>query len=136
MKAIVILLALCTVSFTFHAEAATARTTKSGVYTAQQASAGSSLYKGKCEECHGANLEGGMGPALVGASFMNKWNGMTLEQLYSFIHEKMPASAPGSLSPTQAVEQVAYILQQNKMPAGKTPLSSSSSVLSKIRIEK
>jgi hypothetical protein len=42
---------------------------RDGWYTSQQAAAGAQAYKKTCAGCHGATLEGGMGPALVGTPF-------------------------------------------------------------------
>jgi hypothetical protein len=47
----------------------------------------------------------------------------------------MPKNDPGTLSPAESIDVVAYILNQNKMPAGKTPLPASPAALDSIRIE-
>jgi alcohol dehydrogenase (cytochrome c) len=41
----------------------------SGWYTTAQAANGAKAYQKACASCHGANLQGGMGPALVGKQF-------------------------------------------------------------------
>lgn len=114
-----------------------ATTTKSGVYTAQQAFTGTDLYVQQCSQCHGANLEGkDQNPPLAGSDFMDKWQGQTLGELYEVIHDTMPATKPGTLSPEQSAQLIAYILQENKMPVGKTDLPTDEKILKTIRIEK
>lgn len=93
------------------------------VYTAAQATAGAAIYKAQCSMCHGANLEGNSAPALAGSEFMSKWSGQTADDLRDIIATQMPFSAPGSLKPDQVLAVLAYILQQNKYPAGDTPLT-------------
>ena len=47
----------------------------------------------------------------------------------------MPKNEPGSLTPKQSVEAIAYILKLNKLPAGQTPIPTDFAALQKIRIE-
>ena len=98
-----------------------------GGYTRSQATSGGSVYASTCAQCHGAQLQGGAGPPLTGASFRSAINGsyQTAEQLYDFIDKQMPANAPGSLSTAQALNVIAYILQRNGFAAGSTALSTS-----------
>jgi len=94
-----------------------------GVYTQAQASAGATLFTAQCSSCHGANLEGGAGPALAGSDFIQKWSGQTADDVYAIVSQQMPMTSPGSLSADQSLALIAYILQQNKYPAGDTPLT-------------
>ncbi|MER3483406.1 MAG: cytochrome C [Meiothermus sp.] len=91
-----------------------------------KATTGKAQYSQNCAGCHGANLQGGAGPALKGSSFTAKWaNGSkTVDDLYYIIHTQMPLNAPGSLKESQYLAITAYILQQNGYKAGKTALSS------------
>ncbi len=41
----------------------------SGWYTTAQAASGAKAYQKTCASCHGAKLQGGMGPALIGRQF-------------------------------------------------------------------
>ena len=43
-----------------------------GWYSTDQAAQGEALFKAKCSVCHGANLQGGAGPALAGNQFFLK----------------------------------------------------------------
>ena len=81
-----------------------------GVYTAGQATNGEATYTARCAACHGAMLEGVVGPPLAGQDFLGIWGAPTLQELYDKIHNTMPADAPGSLMPAQVIDVVAYIL--------------------------
>lgn len=112
-------------------------TTATGVYTAAQADAGKALYASKCSMCHGAKLEGGgQNPPLAGQSFLGQWKGQSLDDLYTMIQATMPATNPGSLTPDQTVQLMAYILKANAMPEGKTNLSKDEADLKTIQIAK
>lgn len=107
-----------------------------GIYSAEQAKRGESLYAKECASCHGAALEGrGQAPALSGAEFTANWNGMTVGDLFEKIQSSMPADQPGRLSGDQNAAILAFILSFNKFPAAITELSSDPKRLRQIRIE-
>jgi mono/diheme cytochrome c family protein len=106
----------------------------SGPYTAAQAAAGATIYAAQCSSCHGAKLEGGAGPQLAGSDFIAKWTGQTADDVHYVVSTQMPQTAPGSLKPDEALALVAYILQQNKYPAGDAPLTAAK--LTSIKIVK
>src|SRR5918911_4888470 len=77
-------------------QAPPARSSGSGVYTAQQAAAGEKIYFDKCASCHGADLGGvERAPALAGAAFLESWRGRDLLQLRDRL-DTMPPTAPKS----------------------------------------
>lgn len=92
---------------------------RSGHFTGQQVSSGKSVYSGHCARCHGANLQGGAGPALQGSKFNNslKYGNMSSKQLYSFIAKHMPKNDPGSLDKKQYLQVYAYLLSKNGFSA-------------------
>jgi hypothetical protein len=47
----------------------------------------------------------------------------------------MPKQDPGTLTPKEVAQVIAYILKQNRMPAGSTELPTDPAMLKKIRIE-
>ena len=94
-----------------------------GVYTAAQAQAGATVYAAQCSTCHGAKLEGLSGPALAGDDFISKWTGQTADDLRDVIATQMPMTNPGSLKPDEVLSVLAYLLQQNKYPAGDSALT-------------
>ena len=97
--------------------------TGGGAYTAEQAAIGETLYKANCSACHGADLRGPAGPALIGNAFTAQWTGESAYDPYSLMIKNMPLNAPGSLAPAQYLAIMAYILEQNKFAAGSTPAS-------------
>lgn len=92
-------------------------------FTTEQANQGKATYQAQCASCHGANLQGQAGPALRGSEFASKWQKNSLEDLYHIISTQMPLDHPGSLSETQYIEVLAYILQENGHKATDKPLA-------------
>jgi alcohol dehydrogenase (cytochrome c) len=96
-------------------------------YTVSQAEHGKTAYAENCLMCHGANLDdGGLGPALKGASFKMQWDGQPSAALFSYISAKMPPSTPGTLGQDTYANIGAYLLQENGVKAGNLELSLSS----------
>ena len=106
----------------------TARSTRAGVYSADQALKGQELYAMHCVSCHTAVTH-------TGPEFSAKWEGRPFWELYSFVREEMPKSDPGSLTEREYIAVLAYVLKMNGMPPGEAPLSTDSTELSRIRIE-
>ena len=94
-------------------------------YSAAQSTAGSKLYEAKCSACHGANLEGGAGPALSGATLttLSKNTKLTIGDMFTFIAQQMPLNEPASLTHDQYVSIMAYILHYNGYKTGSKPLT-------------
>ena len=121
----------------FFARAQGHASTRDGVYTEAQATRGQASYKSACASCHGETL-GGSGaatPPLVGQDFTESWTGQTLDDLFERMQTSMPGDHPGSLSRAANADILAYILQANKLPAGKKDLPSDSEPLKQIRFE-
>lgn len=93
------------------------------IYTDAQAKAGAADFTQNCAMCHGANLEGGAGPALIGQAFASASNNYSVGAIFTELSQQMPAGQPGSLSHTQYEDIMAYILQKNGYPAGSTPIN-------------
>jgi mono/diheme cytochrome c family protein len=107
-----------------------------GIYPAEQASRGQTLYRQECASCHGEKLEGrGQAPSLTGGEFVMDWNGMTVGDLFEKMQTSMPADKPGQLSPEQNATIVAYILSANQFPSGAADLSADAKLLRQIRFE-
>lgn len=92
-------------------------------YTTAQAQAGSQVFAQNCVGCHGANLQGVAAPAVAGTEFLttaknDKW---TLTDLRSLVFENMPLNNPGTLTPEQYANVMAFLLASNCYPAGNTP---------------
>lgn len=104
-----------------------------GVFTDAQADRGRAVYVQHCARCHGADLQGlpqavrfpGQSPrtpALVGDEFTANWVGMTLGDLFERTRVSMPQSNPGSLSPRQNADILAFILRFAGYAAGESEL--------------
>jgi mono/diheme cytochrome c family protein len=94
-----------------------------GAYTTEQADRGKAAYATNCAACHAPGLTGGdSAPPLSGGVFLNNWNGTTTGDLFTRIHDTMPASDPGSLGGKTVSDIEAFIFQANGFPAGTTPL--------------
>ena len=104
------------------------KTTLSGVYTTEEAEAGKELYLGLCAGCHQAVTH-------TGPIFRKKWAGLPLSELYTYMRTMMPKNEPGSLADEDYAVLLAYMLQMNQMPAGKTYLSTDTLELRKIRFD-
>lgn len=102
--------------------------TRAGVYSTEQAARGRNVYAEQCSACHSTSTHSG-------APFMNRWGGRPIAELYALISETMPQMDPASLTKEQYTEVTAYLLQINKMPAGKTQLPADTAVMRKIRID-
>jgi cytochrome c5 len=82
--------------------------------TSAAASPGHAVYGEKCAACHGAEPSGGEhAPPLAGADFWSKWEGQPARGLYSRIISTMPMEAPGTLSETETIALVDYLVRLN-----------------------
>ncbi len=91
------------------------------LYTEAQAEAGKKVAKGICAACHGKDLQGGSGPAIAGTAFLKKAQALdwTVGNLRTIVLNTMPRNNPGSLTPKQYADVLAYLLAANCYPAGK-----------------
>jgi mono/diheme cytochrome c family protein len=111
--------------------------TRDGVYTAEQANQGKVIYQKQCATCHGVALEGkGKNVPLVGNVFLDKWTDQTMADLFMKTNTSMPASVPGTMSPDETAQVLAYILSVNKFQSGQKPLPTDPDGLSAIHIAK
>lgn len=96
------------------------------LYTRAQAAAGQKLFMEKCVSCHGANLLGVAAPSVAGNDFLQtaQRNSWTLEVIRYLVATNMPFNAPGSLSPAQVADAMAFLLASNCYPAGDKPFPS------------
>ena len=121
---------------TLMVQAQGATSVRDGVYTEEQAKRGEAQYLQSCGPCHGASLGGGeMAPSVAGPDFISNWNGLTVGDLLDRIRTTMPQDAPGSLSPQQNADVLAYMLSVSKFPAGQTELARQPDMLKAIKIE-
>ena len=107
-----------------------------GVYTTAQAQHGATLFASTCSKCHGAAAAGTPddGGRLVGKEFFEKYDGVTLDQLFTSISTLMPLDHPKTLAASDVADIMAYLLAQNQMPAGPAPLSHDAAELKRLTI--
>ena len=101
---------------------APSRSVKDGVYTAAQAARGRALYDEKCVACHANRMWG------------QDWPEKSVFDVYDVVKNFMPEDNPGSLTAAQTRDVIAYILQNNKLPAGKVDLPDAEADLKAIRL--
>ena len=113
----------------------------SGVYTKAQNERGEELYSGACAQCHGLRLNGAgqpdqpSSPAIARATFLRKWDGKTVAELFTYVRERMPTDAPGTLTDQQSVDSIAHMFAVSDIPAGDKELPSDPKVLEGIVID-
>src|SRR5262245_32863201 len=78
------------------------------VFTSEQAARGQAIYSASCTACHGLALTGGPGgPSVTGPAFLARWQGQGAGDLMTFLRERMPPGAPGSLSAAEYADVMA-----------------------------
>jgi mono/diheme cytochrome c family protein len=107
-------------------------------FTAAQVSAGASTFAAKCSSCHGTQLEGGAGPALSGPNFKTLSSKVKADvsDIFGYMTTNMPMNAPASLSHTEYVNVMAFILSKNGYHAGGPALTFAGASNSKASIVK
>ena len=113
-----------------------ARRLSEGVYTAAQAERGQRTYLAYCASCHSDDLGGGgtfRGDAVPGLrreALLDGWP--ELNAFYEAFRRAMPADDPGSLSPQEYVDILAYLLAENGWRAGAIELKPDAALLKQI----
>src|SRR5687767_11167469 len=77
-----------------------------GVYTTAQAERGRRVVENHCSECHHDDLSGGEGPALIGPSFMVKWEMQSVERLFHKIRDTMPEVGSTNVTDAEKLDTV------------------------------
>jgi mono/diheme cytochrome c family protein len=97
-----------------------ARSTASGVFTAEQAKEGERAFQAKCATCHGSDLHStdAEAPDLTEGAFKFGWEGKTIANRFEQIRSSMPLGNARSLDDQTYIDIVAYILQFNGIPSG------------------
>ena len=99
---------------------------QAGVYSEEQAQRGEQLFSEACLVCHQPE-------EFAAGGYMDGWNGMNLNDFVEFIRSTMPEDNPGRLKRQEYIDIVAFMLQQNGLPAGETEMVRK--VLKDIQIE-
>lgn len=99
-------------------------------FVAVQADVGADLYASlRCGTCHGADMRGGTGPALVGTEFAERWFGRPMSDLFAALRT-MPPDAAGTQPDARYLELAAAILAGNGFLPGASPLRANPAILS------
>lgn len=95
-----------------------------GLYSAEQAARGAEAYRATCSSCHALDLRGNSNsPGLRGIGFLFVWEGRSLGELFTQMRATMPEESPGSLTESQYLDILAFLLEQNGYPAGGNELA-------------
>jgi mono/diheme cytochrome c family protein len=100
-------------------------------FTPAQVAGGRANFAEKCAKCHGSDLEGGAGPALVGGVLDGYFAG-SVGDLAEFIKSSMPQDTPGTLSSDETVTVVAFLASKNGRKPGDAPLPSDAAAQARI----
>lgn len=96
-------------------------------FSEAQADRGRDSFRASCTECHYSS-------EFSDSQFKFKWSRRSAGNLYELIQTSMPETAPGSLSPEETVDLVAYILRMNGFEAGADELAADRAVLDGISL--
>lgn len=90
------------------------------LYTRVQAEAGKTVFMTSCASCHGKHSEGISAPANAGRVFLDRVKelGWSIADLRNLVVNNMPYNNPGSLSPKQYAEIMAFLLASDCYPSG------------------
>lgn len=101
-------------------------TTNDGVYTKVQADRAKAQFEKICAECHPFTVAAKKKPKdlpLGDEPFFEQWTGRPLTELVTLIALTMPNDGSAVVTDEEALDLVAFILQQNDFPAGARPLT-------------
>jgi mono/diheme cytochrome c family protein len=102
------------------------KTSNDGIYTKEQADGAKAQFDKVCAECHPFTVAGkkkSKDVPLGDEPFFQNWEGRALSEIISTIALTMPNDGSATVTEEEAVNLVAYILQQNSFPAGSAPLT-------------
>jgi mono/diheme cytochrome c family protein len=102
------------------------KTSNDGIYTKEQADGARVQFDKVCAECHPFTVAGKKKTKdvpLGDEPFFQNWEGRALSEIISTIVLTMPNDGSAVVTDEEAVNLVAYILQQNGFPAGSAPLT-------------
>jgi mono/diheme cytochrome c family protein len=85
------------------------------VFSRDQADRGRATFRAVCAECHYSS-------EFRGTHFQFSWRRRSVADFFEQISSTMPEDAPGSLSPTEYLDVVTYVLQLNGFQAGEAEL--------------
>lgn len=105
------------------------KTTNDGVYSKAQADGAKKQFDKICAECHAFTVAAKKKPKdlpLGDDPFFENWSDRPLSELVTLIALTMPNDGSATVTDAEALNLVAYILQQNGFPTGPKPLTKAS----------
>lgn len=114
-------------------------TSNDGVYTRAQADGAKAQFDKLCASCHAFTVAAKKKPEdlpLGDEPFFKNWEGKALSELVSVIVLTMPNDGSAVVDEPEALNLVAYVLQQNGFPAGAAPLTKASAAATLARPKK
>jgi mono/diheme cytochrome c family protein len=93
-------------------------------FTSPQAARGQEVFTTVCSTCHGRN-------EFTGPIFAITWRAEPVLSLFEHISTNMPQDRPGSLTPEQYIDVLAYILQLNGIQPGARELVPDAALLAR-----
>ena len=108
-----------------------------GIYSTKQAERGKEVFDKSCSNCHNQDLKGSVrAPALRGDAFLANWLNSSVNTLYTKLRFSMPATYPETVSDSDKLLALTYLLQVNGFPAGSAELAQQEEILDGIQIVK
>lgn len=106
------------------------------IYTDDQADRGEVFYRMACESCHAPDLSGGkVVPELIGDTFTEDWDGLTVGRLFERVLRSMPEDDPASVSRGEKADILAFILRVNGFPSGVLDLKPQTELLDRVTFD-
>jgi hypothetical protein len=105
-------------------------TSNDGIYTKAQADGAKKQFDKICADCHPFTVAAKKKPKdlpLGDEPFFEQWTGRQLTELVTLIALTMPNDGSAVVTEAEAVDLVAYILQQNGFAPGSKPLTKETS---------
>jgi mono/diheme cytochrome c family protein len=102
------------------------QTTNDGIYTRAQADGAKAQFDAVCAQCHAFKValkKQANDLPLGDEPFFKKWEGRALDELVTLIVMTMPNDGSAVVNDEEALNLLAYVLQQNGFQAGASPLT-------------
>lgn len=102
------------------------KSTNDGIYSKAQADAAKPQFALLCGQCHAFTLatrKKEKDLLLGDEPFLTKWEGRSVDELLTVIVTTMPNDGSAVVNDTEALNLLAYVLQQNGFAAGKAALT-------------
>lgn len=125
---VVALSAVATLASAQSTEPDSSRSASSGVYTAEQAARGETLFRTVCANCHTDSQ-------FNGPDFRKAWSGRPVFSLFDQLRNTMPQDNPGGLSRAEYLAVISYVLKLNTYPTGPSELPDDDAALRLIRFD-